>query len=60
MTAESDSLAVTAIELAAASVDPSAGDAETNDGGVLSMRREATTLGVETLPTPSRAIALKS
>ncbi len=60
VTAESDSLAVTAIELAAAMVDPSAGVAETNDGGVLSMRREATTLGVETLPTASCATARRS
>ena len=60
VTAERFSLAVTAIELAPATVDPSAGDAEANDGGVLSMRRETTTLGVETLPTASRATARKS
>ena len=60
LTAERASLAVTAIELAPAIVEPSAGVAETNEGGVLSMRREATTLGVETLPTASRATARKS
>ena len=60
VTAESASLAVTAIEPAPEIVEPSAGRAETNEGGVLSMRREATTLAAETLPTTSSAIARKS
>ena len=53
VTAESASLAVTAIEPTLPIVAPSGGVAETTDGGVLSMRREATVLGAEALPEPS-------
>jgi hypothetical protein len=55
VTANSASLAVIEIELALPIVEPSAGVAETRDGGVLSMRRAATTLGAEMLPTASWA-----
>ena len=54
------SLAVTEIEDAVTTVDPSAGVAETKEGAELSTRREATTLGAETLPLLSCAIARKS
>ena len=47
------SFAVTAIEPTLLIVEPSACFGETTDGGVLSMRREATVLGAEALPEPS-------